>query len=307
MKNLTKVMAVVAALAVTMGAMTGCGKKEEKNTSTPAPTTSAAVEATATPEATASSDKESENDTYKNTLMGITFEYTKGLYLEDATPKQMALMTALTEAGVLTEEGTYDIQRMQATENTQIAVLSAKDTANTTVTISLAPYATAEDVINAEATSAPEEAVREITVDEDFATKMSDSLKTAMEQEGRTLVGDVVTNIENEGTEEAPNNVVIMEYQYAGAAEATEAEYNVVHAIVPCGKNIINVVAMSKNAESKFDKVNLVQTITSTIEFGADLTTNGNIEEEKVEDDKTETSTETSTEANSTETAEANN
>lgn len=281
MKNIKKVITVVIALAVIGGTITGCGNKQEvevASTSTPSPT----VEVTATPEVTSS--PEAENDTYKNTLMGITFDYTKGLYLEDATPKQMALMTSLTEAGVLTENGTYDIQRMQATENTQIAVLSAKDSANTTVTISLAPYATAEDILNTEGTE--EEAVREITVDADFANKMSDSLKSAMESEGRALIGDVITTIENEGTEEAPNNVVTMEYQYAGSAEATEAEYTVVHAIVPCGKNIINVVAMSKNAESKFDKVNLVQTITSSIKFGVDLAKNGNIIDEQISDEQ---------------------
>lgn len=278
-----KILVCVLVGIMSIGVLAGCNKDkgDVETTSTPK------VTATATPDSTEvateePSDKETE-DTYTSSLLGIEFKFEKGLFLEDAVPKQMALMQSMVDSGIKTAEDKFDIQRMQAKENTLIATLAGNDDANTQITVALAPYATADDVLGTDAgVPIAEQPIRQTVVDEAYATELSESIKNALGVESRVLEGEVINSIIDIGTAEAPAKAVIFEYRYK--LDGTETMYSVVHSVVPCGKNIINVVAMSEDKESKFDKVAIVEGIVKSMKFGVDLAQGGNIEDELIDD-----------------------
>lgn len=284
MRKLLKVMAVVLAMATLITSLAACGKKKEEEPDATPASTQAAEQESAKPEESGAPEEESTVDSYKGTIIGVNFDYEKGLFLEEATTKQMALVQRLTDNGTIKEGKVFDIQRMQVDENTLIANLSGKDDAVTNVTVAIAPYATVDDVItSSEGSETPieEEPIRVTEVNDEFANTIKESIKTTAAAEGKSVVGDVITTIT---PEDSPVKGVILEYGYSPNAEATEAEYSVVHAVIPCGKNMINVVAMSQNKESKYDKITIVETIVKSLQFGAEYVNSGNSELEVIED-----------------------
>lgn len=282
MKKVMKVMTLVVAGVLMVGALTACGgKKEEEDIKV-----DTEVSQTSEPEVTDNEDNVEEEekpyDTYKSTILGVSFDFDKSLAIEDATADQMKLISRLTEAGVIEEGKVFDIQRMQVDENTLIAQLEGKDEANTTVTVVLAPFATVDDVLGTDVeTPIEEQEIRQTAIDEAFVNKMKESLTTTMPKEGKYLVGEVLTT---SSTEEAETPYLTMEYSYANAEGTEKADYTVVHTIIPCGKNIINIVAMSQNKESKVDKITISEVVANSMVVGRDLANGGASEVEVIDD-----------------------
>lgn len=284
MKKFFRLGTLLLAMAVLICSMSACGKKKGETKTTPAPS-----QQTADTNKTAEDDKKGEDkkedspyDTYKGTIVGVTFDFPKELAVDEATTKQMGLVQRLTEAGVIAEGKVFDVQRMIADENTPIVTLSGRDEANTTAVIAIAPNAKAEDVLNKEQGKPIEEQeVRATNIDDTFINLMKESIITASQKEGRTVLGDIIAT---PSPADSPVAYLTLEYNYATSPEAEKADYSVVHTVVPCGKNFINIAVFSQNKESKFDKITIAETIAKSLKVGPEYVSSGASEVAVIDD-----------------------
>ena len=308
-----KILALILALCVMCAMFTGCGKDKDKDSdSNPTNVETQAPEDTSGEGETEGKEevkeepevKEADYKLYNNTLLGINFEHDKRLFSEEHTADVLNAIADFTKSGAK-----FDIHRNQIGGSLNLVTLLAKDKINTTIGVAIAPYITAEDVKKAEdpvasATPASDtelEAIREIVIDDAFASSMSDGIKKGLTTAKKTLIGEIVTEVvtfdipvdetvkvegetpaegETHAEGETPSegetatvepekktfNAVVMEYTYEGL----KGKYSVVHVAIPCGKNMINIVASSEEGKSDFDKYEIVTHIASSIKMGVE-------------------------------------
>lgn len=308
-----KILALLLTLCLMCVMVTGCGKDKDKENSGGESNPVVETETSENTSGEGEEDKDTEDkDTeeevkeadyklYNNTLIGLNFEHDKRLFSEEHTADVMNAIAEFTKSGAK-----FDIHRNQVTANLNLVTLMAKDKINTTIGVAIAPYITADDVKKAEdpvASAAPAtdtelEDIREIVIDDAFATSMSDSLKKGLTAAKKTLIGEVTTEVvtfelpvettvtetpaapvEGETTTPAEGevitpaepekktfNAVVMEYTYEGL----KGKYSAVHVTIPCGKNMINIVASSEEGTSDFDKYEIVTHMASTLKMGVD-------------------------------------